>query len=142
MNTAEMMKIVLNKFFMYLAVLIVLFTGACNPDDRPIIPGIYEERVGDERVVVSSTSMQLYLKSRTVKSLEGRHLNGEYRYSVNKNNKIRIRGSSNDFAFTEFNWYDWYWRDGKILRIERKTGEKAWFVRTSGADGANFGDQN
>jgi hypothetical protein len=131
-----LMKTTLTKFFKSLVVLIVLVTGACIWDDKPITPGIYESQFGEEMLKFSSKSVEVHIKARVVESLSGTYINGTYEYRVNKKNRISLSISSNDFAIIEYNDFVWYWQDKKILRVGKYTGEKTWFLKTNDAGSA------
>ena len=120
-----------NKLFTYFVVFVMFVLGACIPDDRPIILGVYESQFGEERITVSSTKIQIYIKSRVVRSLEGKYVSGNYEYRVNKDKRIFLNMSSNDFSVIEYNAYEWYWQNNNILRVDVETGEKTWFLKAT-----------
>ncbi len=107
----------------------VLLVNACDPDDRPIVPGVYEGELGGEKIVVTPTSLELHIKVRVVKSLNGRYVIGIYKYRVDESNRIKLSISSNDFAIIEYNNYQWYWTKQNIIRVNEESGEETWFIK-------------
>jgi len=111
-----------------LAVLAVLGISACLPEDRPIPPGVYAEPSGEEYLAVGPTTIRLHVSYRAVGTPDDGFVDGEYTYEVRRNGVVHLHMTSNNFDIAEFNWYDWYWREGRVLRVERETGAQTWFA--------------
>ena len=125
-KTARTMRRISSPFVVFL----VLIIGACLPEERPIAPGVYSAPSGEEYLTVGPSTIRLHITARAVKSIAGQMIDGEYRYGVETGGEIHLSMHSNNFDPIEFDYYEWYWRDGRILRVERETRTETWFTAT------------
>lgn len=111
-----------------LVVLALVVVSACFPEDRPIPPGVYAAPSGEEYLTVGPSAIRLHFKSGIDEPLDNEFVDFEHRYEVRRNGVIHLHMSSNNFDPIEFDAYQWFWRDGRILRVERDTGVETWFA--------------
>lgn len=113
----------------FLIVGAVLLATACTMPHRPIPAGTYHAESGAERIVAvpSRLFFQVNVEPEYPEIIGSR----EYPYEVLADGQIHFVVSSNSrFALRLALDYEWYWRDGEIVRIEVKTGKETRFILT------------
>jgi hypothetical protein len=109
------------------AVVVLLVLGACATPHRPIPPGTYYPDAGEERIVVVATRIFFHVNV----DPDNPDIIGsrEYAYEVLPDGRIHFVVSSNSrFGLRLAMNYDWFWRDGRIARVERETGKTTRFA--------------
>lgn len=100
---------------------------SCIPENRPIPAGIYIPELGEERVSITASTVIFHVIAD--KEMPARYVDREFDYSVNQDGLIQFEMTSNDF-FLRLGWYNWYWRDDKIARVDLTTKQTIWFIRS------------
>lgn len=110
-----------------LVVVMALFAGACTQPNRPIPAGTYYPETGRERIVVVPT--RIYFHVNVDKQKPDVIGSREYPYEVLPDGAIYFVVSSNStYGLSLAMDYEWLWRDGRIGKVHRETGETIWFV--------------
>lgn len=115
------------KILKSIALLLAVLAAACTIPHRPIPGGTYHAEGGAERIVVvhSRIFFHVIVDPDHPEFIGGR----EYPYEVLADGRIHFVVSSNSrFALRLALDYEWYWRDGEIVRIEVETGKATRFV--------------
>lgn len=114
--------------------LLAIFLGSCGtgPTSRPVPAGTYRHASSNEWIRVGSSTMHFHVKYWNIASVKGRFLEREYEYKVDGDGHIFFSMSSNELAFAEFFANPWYWRGGRIARVNPEAGRTDWFARSSG----------
>lgn len=109
------------------AAVVLLVLGACATPHRPIPAGTYYPDAGEERIVVVPTRIFFHVNvDRENPDVIGSR---EYTYEVLPDGRIHFVVSSNSrFGLRLALDYDWFWRDGRIARIDQESGETTWFT--------------
>ena len=117
-----------------LIVIGALIAGACAQPNRPIPPGSYYRKSGDERIVVVPSRIFFRVNvdgspfsfDMEIPRKIGRR---EYPYEVLPDGKIYFVVSSNDTLGLDLALdYEWVWQDGEIIRIDLGTGKTTPYV--------------
>lgn len=110
-----------------IVLLFILVVAACAPSGpNPIIPGTYIAADSGERIVITRSSMYIHVKLGFKKPYQFR--NREFTdYDVEPDGRIRFVVSSNEaFDYMKFSWY---WRDGKIVKLNDDDNQTTLFIR-------------
>lgn len=112
-----------------IVLLSILIVGACDQEERPIPVGFYDSETTDERVVVTSKTIifRINFDEQQPDKFVQREL--EYHMYLDSNDMIRYMWRPKS-ALRDVDLFEWYWRDGKIAKISRKTGQTTWFVKS------------
>jgi len=87
--------------------------------------GIYKRHGSEEFVEINGDTFFFHIKYINIKSMAGEFTNRKYRFSVYGDNRIRLHGTSNHFAFIEASLYEWFVEDQQIVRVGN--GEKIYY---------------
>lgn len=110
-----------------LAVLCGLTAFACRPDEEEsVAPGTYRAGSGDEWIIVTAEKIVFHVNFHVDEP--DRLTDKETEYWLEPDGRIMFPITSGEF-FTGVGWYEWYWRDGRIAKIDRDTEQTTWFVR-------------
>lgn len=115
------------RWFKAFVVLSVLIVAACGRPDRPIPAGTYLPESGSEKIVVIPS--RIFFHVNVDSKNPGIIGNREYPYEVRPDGKIYFVVSSNStFGLRLAIDYDWFWRDGKIVKVDLETGKTTVFA--------------
>lgn len=117
------------KLLRVLVALCGLVAFACLPEnDNSITPGRYQSESSDEWIVVTPNRMIFHVNFHVDEP--DRLTKRETEYRLYPDGLIKFSMSSAEF-FQGLSWYWWYWRDGKIAKIDPDTEQTIWFVRAN-----------
>lgn len=106
-----------------------LVAFACLPEnDKSIAPGTYHAKSSDEWIVVTQTNVVFHVNFHV--DQPDRLTDKEVQYRVYSDGLIKFPISSGEF-FQGLSWYWWYWRDGKIAKVDPDTEQTTWFVKAN-----------
>ena len=108
--------------------LIVLLVGGCPSDESPIPAGTYVPESGEERIIVGQSTMMFHVVG--VKLHPGTFVNWELEYDVLPDGEIFHVFKPYDAGFS-VGQYNWYWEDGKIKKVDPRSRQTTWFIRSN-----------